>query len=96
MSMERSTSVNSGAAEPELRKRKVRLYRKRITWKGFLVILAATLLVSVLFVSLRGCVESLFSTEDRQYRPLDIERKYQEVLKFRDEEEKAKGSNHGK
>ncbi|HTZ40608.1 MAG TPA: hypothetical protein VMB77_10635 [Syntrophales bacterium] len=96
MSMERSTSVNSGAAEAEPHKRKVRVYRKRVTAKWFLVILAATLLVSALFVSLRGCVLSLFSTEDQQYRPLDIERKYQEVLKFRDEEEKAKGSNSGK
>jgi len=96
MPMERSTSVNSGAAEPELHKRKVRPHRNRITWKWLLVILSATLLVSVSFESLRGCVESLFSTEDRQYRPLDIERKYQEVLKYRDEEEKSKDSNPGK
>jgi hypothetical protein len=97
MPMEQSTSVNTGAADtPVRRKKKVRIHEKRITLRWFLVIVAAAILVSVSFVTLRGCILSLSSMEETQYRPLDIERKYQEVIKYRDEDEKAKGSNSGK
>jgi hypothetical protein len=95
--MEQSTSVNSSAADPPVRrKKKVRIYEKRITLRWFLVIVAAAMLVSVSFVSLRGCFFSFFNMEDTEYRPRDIERKYQEVIKYRDGSEKGEGTNPGK
>ena len=97
MPMEQSTSVNTVTADtPVHRKKKVRIHEKRITLRWFLVIVAAAILVSVSFVSLRGCFLSISSMEETQYRTFDIERKYQEVIKYRDEDEKAKGSNPGK
>lgn len=94
--MEQSTSMNSAAATPVRRKKKVRIHEKRITLRWFLVIAAAAILVSVSFVSLRGCFLSLFSMEETQYRPLDIERKYQEIIKYRDGDQKGESSNPGK
>ena len=91
--MKPSTPANPGAAEAPPYRIRVRVRRPWVTRRWFLVILAATLAVSASFVSLRECVESLLSTEVQQYRPLDIERKYQEILKYLDEDEKAKGSN---
>jgi hypothetical protein len=95
--MEQSTSVNTGTADtPVHRKKKVRIHEKRITLRWFLVIVAAAIFVSVSFVSLRGCFLSLFNTEETGYRPFDIERQYQEVIKYRDGNEKGEGSNPGK
>ena len=95
--MEQSSSANSSAAEPAVRgKKKVRVYERRITLRWFLVIVAAAILVSVSFVSLRGCLFSLLNTEETGYRPLDIERKYQEIVKDRNGTEKGEGSNPGK
>jgi hypothetical protein len=95
--MEQSTSVNSGATDtPVRRKKRVRVHEKRITLRWFLAILAATILVSVSFVSLRGWFLSFFSMEDAGYRTLDLDRKYQEVIKYRDGNEKGEGSIPGK
>jgi hypothetical protein len=95
--MEQSTAINSGATEPPVRrKKKVRIHERRITLRWFLVIVAAAILVSVSFVSLRGCFLSFFNREDTEYWPKDIERKYQEVIKYRDGNEKGEETNPGK
>jgi hypothetical protein len=70
----------------EHRKRRVRVYKKRMTLKWFLAILAVALVVSMLLVAFGGLFESL---EDQSYRPKDIERRYHELYKMKEAVEKG-------
>ena len=68
------------------RKKRVRVYEKGLTLKRFLVILAASVLVSLLLVALGG----LFDTfEDKSYQPKDIERRYYDLQKKKEAIEKG-------
>jgi hypothetical protein len=78
----------TGSAAPsgwERRKKRVRVYKKRITLKWFLAILAAAALVSLFLIAFGGLFDSL---EDKSYRPKDIERRYHELQKMKEAVEK--------
>jgi hypothetical protein len=70
----------------ERRKKRVRVYKKRITLKWFLAIVVAAVSVSLLLISFGGLFESL---EDQSYRPKDIERRYHELYKMKEAVEKG-------
>ena len=69
----------------ERRKKRVRVYTKRITLKWFIAILAAAVLVSLLLIAFGGLFDTL---EDESYRPKDIERRYHELQKMKEAVEK--------
>lgn len=71
------------AAPPGLmrKRRRARPRAKGITWKWFLVILAAAALASVVIVAFGGLFDGL---EDKSYRPMDIERRYHELQKMKE------------
>jgi hypothetical protein len=71
----------------ERRKKRVRVYQKRITRKWFLAILAAAAVVSWLFIAFGGLFDNL---EDKSYRPKDIERQYHEMRQMKEATEKAR------
>lgn len=75
--------VTDRAASPGgmRRKKRVRVRGKGITWKWFLVILAAAALASVVIVAFGGLFDGL---EDKSYRPMDIERRYHELQKMKE------------
>lgn len=63
------------------RKKRVRVYEKGLTLKRFLVILAASILVSLLLVAF-GLIFDI--PEDKAYRPKDIEGRYHELQKMKE------------
>jgi hypothetical protein len=67
------------------RKKRVRVYKKRITLKWFLAILATAVLVSLLLIAFGGLFDNL---EDKSYRPRDIERKYHDMQRMKEAVEK--------
>jgi hypothetical protein len=71
---------NAASSGWERRKKRVRVYPKRIAWKWLLAILAAAVLVSLLLIAVGGLFNSL---EDNSYRPKDIERQYRELQKMK-------------
>jgi hypothetical protein len=78
----------TGSAAPsgwERRKKRVRVYKKRITLNWFLAILAAAAVVSFLLIAFGGTFNSL---EDNSYRPKDIERQYHEQQRMKESVEK--------
>jgi cell division protein FtsB len=78
----------TGSATPsrwKRRKKRVRVYKKRITLKWFLAILAAAVLVSLFLIAFGGLFDNL---EDTSYRPKDIERQYHELQKMKEAVEK--------
>jgi hypothetical protein len=74
----------------ERRKRRVRVYKNRITLKWFLAIVVVAVSVSCLFVSLRGCIFSFYDMEDASYRPHDIEGRYHELQKMKEAVERER------
>jgi len=81
-----STATRSWAR----RKRQVRVHKKRFPLKWLLAILVISAVVSLLLISLQG----LFSapvTDDRAYRPKDIEGRYHELQRMKHSVEKAAG-----
>ena len=75
--------VTDRAASPVWvrKRRRVRIRGKAITWKWFLVILAAAAIASVMIVAFGGLFDGL---EDHAYRPMDIERRYHELQKMKE------------
>jgi hypothetical protein len=71
----------------ERRKKRVRVYKKRITLKWFLAILVFSIVISLALISLQGLFSSLI-TEDTVYRPKDIEGRYHELKKMKEAVEK--------
>jgi hypothetical protein len=78
-----STATNSW----ERRKKRVRVYKKRITLKWFLAILAFSIVISLALISLQGLFSSLVM-EDTAYRPKDIEGRYHDLKKMKEAVEK--------
>ena len=74
------------------RRKRVRVYQKRITRKWFLAILAAAAVVSWIFIVFGGLFDNL---EDRSYRPKDIERQYHEMRQMKEAVEKQRSSSSG-
>jgi hypothetical protein len=86
----------TGSAAPsgwERRKKRVRVYKKRITLKWFLAILTAAVLVSLLLIAFGGLFDNL---EDKSYRPKDIERKYHEMQQRKEAAEKERSPSSGR
>jgi hypothetical protein len=86
----------TGSAAPpgwERRKKRVRVYKKRITLKWFLAILAAAVLVSLFLIAFGGLFDNL---EDKSYRPKDIERKYHEMQQMKEAAEKERSPSSGR
>jgi hypothetical protein len=80
----------------EHRKRRVRVYKKRMTLKWFLAILVFSIVISLVLISLQGLFSSLL-TEDTAYRPKDIEGRYHELQRMKDAVEKgAEGTRSGR
>ena len=75
------------------KRRRVRAKGRGITWKWFLVILAAAALTSLILVCFAGIFENL---EDRSYRPKDIERTYHEMQRMKEAAEKQTYSSSGR
>lgn len=78
----------TGSAAPtgwERRKKRVRVYKKRITLKWFLAILAVAVLVSLFLIAFGGLFDNL---EDKSYRPRDVERKYHDMQRMKEAVEK--------
>ena len=75
------------------KRRRVRSHGRGITWKWFLLILAAAALTSLFLVSFAGVFETL---EDRSYRPKDIERQYHEMQKMKTAVEKQQSASDGR
>jgi hypothetical protein len=71
----------------ERRKKRVRVYKKRMTLKWFLAILAFSVVISLALISLQGLFSSLVP-EDTAYRPKDIEGRYHELKKVKEAVEK--------
>jgi hypothetical protein len=74
------------------RRKRVRVYQKRITRKWFLAILAAAAVASWLLIVFGGLFDNL---EDRSYRPKDIERQYHEMRQMKEAAEKQRSSSSG-
>jgi hypothetical protein len=80
----------------ERRKKRVRVYKKRITLKWFLAILAFSVVISLALISLQGLFSSLVP-EDTAYRPKDIEGRYHELQRMKNTVEKgAEGTRSGR
>jgi hypothetical protein len=80
----------------ERRKKRVRVYKKRITLKWFLAILVFSIAISLVLISLQGLFSSLV-TEDTAYRPKDIEGRYHDLQRMKDAVEKgAEGTRGGR
>jgi hypothetical protein len=84
------------ASACERRKKRVRVYKKRITLKWFLAILVFSIVISLVLISLQGFFSSLL-TEDTAYRPKDIEGRYNELQRMKDAVEKGvEGTRSGR
>jgi hypothetical protein len=75
----------------ERRKKRVRVYKKRITLKWFLAILVFSIVISLTLISLQGLFSSLL-TDDTAYRPRDIEGRYHDLQRMKNSVEKAAGN----
>jgi hypothetical protein len=69
------------------RRKRVRIYQKRITRKWFLAILAAAAVASWLLIVFGGLFDNI---EDKTYRPKDIERQYHEMRQMKEAAEQGR------
>jgi hypothetical protein len=92
--MDNLKATGSAASSGWVRRRKrVRVYQKRITLKWFLAVLAAAAVVSWLFIAFGGLFDGI---EDKSYRPKDIERKYHEMRQMKEAAEKQQSPSSGR
>jgi len=75
------------------RKKQVRVYKKGITLRWFLAIVAVSVLASLLLFAFGGLFDNL---EDKTYRPKDIERKYYELQQMKEAVEKERSASSGR